>query len=148
MFLAHHLSDATRSARRNLLLTSVVSYLLVKGQLVPDKIDFLGLSIGALQHRTLMQVLFALLSYYFVKFYLYMFTDGEVHLYKAYSSLINEEKAKTWREHRAAVARKQREAFAQIGGWGMSLWVGRAVLDALLPVVIGGYSILLVTASL
>jgi hypothetical protein len=148
MFLAHHFSDATRSARRNLLLLSVVSYLLVKGQWVPDKIDFLGLSIGALQHTTLMQVLLALIGYYFVKFYLYMFTDGEIHIYKAYSSLLDEQKAKTWKEHRAAVRAKQREAFAQIGGWGMLLVSSRVALDTLLPVVVGGYAIILVSHAL
>ena len=148
LLLEHHLSETTRAARRNLLVLSVVAYLLVKGQLVPDKIDFLGISIGALQRATLMQALLALLAYYFVKFYLYMFTDGEVHMYKAYTSLLGTEDIASWKQYGAVVKAKQNEAFAHVGGWGIALLLARLAVDTLLPVLVGGYAILVVWDAL
>jgi len=147
LYLEHHLSEPTRAARRNLLLLSVVAYLLVKGQLVPEKIEFLGLTIGALQEATLFKALLALLIYYLAKFYLYMFTDGEIHMYKAYESVLKAERIKTWKEYRAAVDAKGKEIFSQVGWWGLTLMLARLAIDNIFPVVAGGYAILLVTPN-
>ena len=147
-YLQHHFSEATRAARRNLLLMSVLTYLLVRGQLVPAKIEFLGLNVGALQHQTLMQVLFALLCYYFLKFILYWITDGEVHMDRAYESLLDPQQVKTRKEHQSAVQAKSRKAFAQVGGWGIAFLATRVAFDGLLPVILGGLSIIMVLDAL
>lgn len=116
LYLEHHLGDSTRAARRNLLFLSAVAYLFVKGELLPNKIDFLGITIGALQEATLFKALLALLIYYFLKLCLYMFTDGEVHMYKAYEAILKLDKVKTWKEYRATVDAKWRHGGKSAAG--------------------------------
>jgi hypothetical protein len=146
--LEHHFTEATRAARRNLLLVAVIAYLLIKGKWVPDKIDVLGLNFGALQHRTLLQVLIALLAYYLLKFYLYLFTDGEVHRHKANQALVDAAATESWKQYRMKVMDKQRIALQELGGWGLALFAARFVVDYLLPVAAGGYALLLVSDAL
>jgi len=147
-FLEHHLSDPTRAARRNLLIASVISYLLIKGQLVPDKIDFLGLTIGTLQRETLLGVLFALVAYYLVKFYLYMFTDGQVQLYKAYSALAATDDTMTWDQYKATMKQRESQFGTHLGVRDLLLVIGRGILDSALPLFAGLYALAILFSAL
>ena len=146
--LEHHLSDATRSARRNLLFVCVVSYLLIRGELVPDKIDLLGLNLGQVQHQTLLQVLFALLVYYVIKFYLYMYIDGELQVHKANEALLGEHSFENWVQFAAALKKKQRDLYGQVGGKALVLVILRAAIDSTLPLFAAIYALYLVYGAL
>jgi hypothetical protein len=146
--LEHHLSDPTRAARRNLLIISIISYLLIKGKLVPAKVDFLGLTIGDLQRDTLLRVLLALASYYLVKFYLYMFTDGQVQLYKAYSALAVTDATMTWERYKATLKSRVSHITAYVGIRDLLLVIGRGFFDSTLPVFVGIYVVAILFSAL
>ena len=79
-WLEDALSESTRKARRNLLAIGGSAIFLIKGELMPSKISALGISIESVQKETILTALLVLSSYYFIKFYLYAFVDGERHV--------------------------------------------------------------------
>ena len=91
---------------------------------------------------------FSVLAYYLVKFYLYVFTDGEVHRHKAFQSLVDENATNSWNQYRIAVRAIQRVALKELGGWGHALFVARFGVDYLLPAVVGSYAIVLADNAL
>lgn len=147
-FIEDGMRPSTRAARRNLLLVSVVTYLLVKGQLIPSEITFLGLKIGDLQEKVLLQTLLALLVYYFLKFYLYMWIDGELQVTRAYESLIASDSIRTYREYKKAQKEAAKSAFRELGLSGLIVVIARLGLDNALPIFGALYAVILILCTL
>lgn len=147
-FIDDGMRHPTRAARRKLLLSAVITHLLVKGQLMPLEIAFLGLKIGNLQEKILLQTLLVLLIYYLIKFYLYMWIDGEIQITRAYESLIASESTKTYQEYKKAKKESEKAAFGNLGLSGALMVFARVILDNKVPIIGALYAIVLVIDAL
>lgn len=147
-FIEDGMQAPTRAARRNLLLVCVVTYMLVKGQLIPSEIAFLGLKIGNLQEKVLLHTLMALLCYYAAKFYLYMWIDGELQVTRAYESIISSDSTQSYSDYKKAKKQAEGAAFRQLGLAGAIMVLARIGIDNTLPVLAALYAISLVIGAL
>ncbi|MDO8293880.1 MAG: hypothetical protein Q7T29_13625 [Gallionella sp.] len=76
VFLAKDpLSDLTRKARRNLLLTGFVSIVVAKAHLVPKKIALLGIEFSEPQQEVFFYTLAGLMVYFIAQFSAYLLSD-------------------------------------------------------------------------
>lgn len=76
VFLAKDpLSDLTRKARRNLLLTGFVSIVVAKAHLVPKKIALLGIEFSEPQQDIFFYTLAGLMVYFIAQFSAYLLSD-------------------------------------------------------------------------
>ncbi len=140
-WLSDYLSEPTRKARRGLLLSSGISILLIKGQLVPTKISTLGLSIDQIQKETILQSLIAITVYYFVKFYIYSFIDGEKHLYLNKKIVLGDDLPKNYKDIDEEYLKKTRGTFRETGVKVLVLSLLRTLFDFAVPLVAGVYAL-------
>ena len=76
VFLAKDpLSELTRKARRNLLLTGFISIVVAKAHLVPKKIAVLGLEFSDPQQEVFLYTLAGLMIYFLAQFSAYLLSD-------------------------------------------------------------------------
>lgn len=76
VFLAKDpLSDLTRKARRNLLLTGFASIVVAKAHLVPKKIALLGIEFSEPQQDVFFYTLAGLMVYFIAQFSAYLLSD-------------------------------------------------------------------------
>jgi hypothetical protein len=76
VFLAKDpLSDLTRKARRNVLLTGFVSIVVAKAHLVPKKIALLGIEFSEPQQEVFFYTLAGLMVYFIAQFSAYLLSD-------------------------------------------------------------------------
>ncbi|KJY79289.1 hypothetical protein TW78_00885 [Vibrio coralliilyticus] len=69
------LSEVTRKVRRNLIATVAVIFLMIYGNLMPTKVDSLGISFTDKDHAVLFTVLFLTLAYWLSSFVIYSSSD-------------------------------------------------------------------------
>ncbi|KPA51999.1 hypothetical protein VT25_18165 [Photobacterium leiognathi subsp. mandapamensis] len=69
------LSEVTRKVRRNLIATVAVVFLIVYGNLMPTKVDSLGIKFTDTDHAVLFTVLFLTLVYWLSSFVIYSSSD-------------------------------------------------------------------------
>jgi len=62
------LSDVTRKVRRNVIVTSTVALIMIYANLLPSKIDSLGIKFDATHQSILVQVMFFSLLYLLISF--------------------------------------------------------------------------------
>jgi len=140
-WLDAHLIEPTRKARRNLLLSSGISLLLIKGQLVPTKISALGISIEQIQRETIFQALIAVTVYYFLKFYIYAFLDGEKQSYLAKKIVLGAKLPENYKDIDKAY-RSERKGKHEEVGIRIFIWaLLRIGIDFTIPLIIGIYAI-------
>lgn len=143
IWLESSLTEPTRKARRNLLLSSGISLVLIKGQLVPTKISALGISVDQIQRDTIFQTLLILVIYYFVKFYVYSFIDGEKQSYLNKKAVLGEDLPKTYNEIQKLYTLKSRGKHKEIGTKILIWAMLRLGVDFTVPLFIGGYTMYL-----
>lgn len=69
------LREETRKERRNLLAVSAVGIVIVKAGLIPTKISALGIDFSQADQRTLLWILFGIVSYFLIVFAVYAMSD-------------------------------------------------------------------------
>ena len=140
IWLENHLTEPTRKARRNLLLSSGISLVLIKGQLVPTKISALGISIDKVQQDTIFQSLLFLVIYYFVKFYVYSFIDGEKQSYLNTKAVLGDDLPENYSEIAKLYTLKSRGKYKEIGTKIFVWSLLRMSIDLTVPLIVGGYA--------
>ncbi len=69
------LSDVTRKVRRNVIVTSTVAIIMVYANLLPSKIDSLGIKFNDSHQSILIEVIFFSLLYLLISFLIYAVSD-------------------------------------------------------------------------
>lgn len=139
--LGEHFTEPTRKARRNLLLSSGISLVLIKGQLVPTNISALGISIDKIQRETIFQALLVLVVYYFIKFYVYSIIDGHNQSYLNKKAFLGEDLPTKFGEIQKLYTLRSRGQHKEIGT-RLLIWVIiRLSMDYIVPIIVGGYTL-------
>ncbi|RZF83596.1 hypothetical protein EXT46_04700 [Pseudoalteromonas sp. CO325X] len=69
------LSDVTRKVRRNVIVTSTVALIMIYVNLLPSKIDSLGIKFDATHQAILLEIIFFTLLYLCISFLVYSISD-------------------------------------------------------------------------
>ena|GEM_PF-4836866 len=148
IWLQDTLSDNTRKTRRSLLFVCVISYLLVTGELLPEKIDILGIDFGQLQQDTLLRTLLFIVVYYEMKFFISSNIDGELKTTRAFSVFLGVSPDEKWADFSEKMGKGIWNSRHQIGWYGIALLFCRAAIEALLPNLIALYTIVILIGAL
>lgn len=140
IYLGSSISELTRKVRRNLLIFSISLFMILKGDMIPTTITPLGITISPDKQSILPNLLSLIVTYYMIKFFLYMMMDGKSLVYRAHKEEFpNERKDLDWKQFNNHISKNYR-GIIQRHGWGIFIWViARGILDVAFPLFTGGF---------
>ena len=159
-FVRDPLSEITRKERRTLLAVSALGAIMVKANIVPQKISALGIDFGEINRTILLRSLALVIGYFLVAFILYAISDFvawriAIQNYLFELSVKDESEAisKHGIPHEPIKTRSEDDALRRkalyeyrlrrLGCWAKPIAFVRAAFDYLFPVVLAVYAIVL-----
>ena len=144
------LSEATKKERRNLLAASAISIIIVKTGLVPTKIAAFGIEFSSTERVTLLRCLAGVVCYFLFAFLIYAADDYVASRHAAVKRVIDmieeptplgQMKVEAYRQIEESPRHRRITRANDVLGWARNL------LDFVLPVVIGLYSLWVLLAG-
>jgi hypothetical protein len=152
-FLLDPLSEISRKERRNLLISSMLGIIVAEIDLVPKKMSALGIEFSVSSQKSFVVLIMIVICYFIISFIFYGLTDFVIfrkkyqdHLLKAEVESQNwtEEDQRDQDERHATMAIPNTEWFYV---WSPRLVKVRAVVEFIIPVLIGIASIITLCVS-
>jgi hypothetical protein len=170
---ADRLSDSTRQERRILLAVSTLGLVIIRGGVIPTRIEFLGVDLSTDNQVFLFRTLAAVIGYFLVAFVMYAVVDNAAwtaRLRHEYSDSISPDMKAAWRrlvdetpilvhgdtpikqlttdQITAALTDAVMKTHTSGNRWSYAGGWLRFAFDFVIPVALGGYAIyLLLTAT-
>lgn len=169
--IADPLNDETRKVRKTLLIWCLASAAITLGKLFPSEISALGMKVTPANHAALMLLMAAIISYHLVAFLVYASADfahwyvnhrsteweDDTANYEVYKtellarSKLSEEDRQFMVEHERRLGSHWRgepvRIYARIQAAIPYVSVSRAVVDFLLPILVGGVGLYLLVGA-
>lgn len=142
IYLDSHLQSITLKVRRNLLICSMVSFMMVKGDLAPTGIPLLGIEIAPEKIEIIPNILNLLVWYYLIKFLVYMHMDGKLYAYRAYKSEYPENREAMSHHKFTKLMRDLSKQLLEKYGLSTFMWISvRSLIDIVFPILIASFSL-------
>jgi hypothetical protein len=159
-FVKDPLSEITRKERRTLLAVSALGAIMVKANIVPQKISALGIDFGEINRTVLLRSLALVVGYFLIAFILYAISDFvawrvsiQNYLFELSAKDELEAVSKHGVPHEPVKNRAEEDALRRkalyeyrlrrLGCWAKPVAFFRAAFDYLFPVVLAVYAIVL-----
>lgn len=141
--LSSPITSLTRRVRRNLIFASITLVLVVKGKMVPTKIEPLGIEIPESNIDLLPQIIWLITLYYLVKFFIFSQMDGRLNIYKAYKLEAYEfDASREWKDLMQEMSLRSKSLIRKYG-LGAYIWsFARSGIDIFLPTIVALYALI------